>query len=144
MKAKLKVLPTLQEKIETSKSLAEQKIERELVNIATDAVGLGSIIVPVDTGAYVTSFSFSTGAGRPRGKSSKGKPRKQNEITKKNEGLSNLTQDLEKIPSLLNVDTIVLRNNSPHARAVEYGKSEGYWPKKEGFFVFTKLENLYG
>ncbi len=92
------------------------QVERKLVDMAQTAVDLS----PVDTGAYVTSFSFSTGAGRPRGKSSKGKP-KANAQAARSEGLSNLIKDLERIPSLLDTTSIVLRNNSPHAVAVEYG-----------------------
>tara|TARA_R100000951_G_scaffold98754_1_gene88887 strand:+ start:884 stop:1306 length:423 start_codon:yes stop_codon:yes gene_type:complete len=140
MRTQLKVMPSLQRKIDGLKALAEQQVERKLINIAQDAVGLGKILVPVDTGAYVTSFSFSTGAGRPRGKSSKGKP-KANAQAARNEGLSNLIQDLERIPSLLDTTSIVLRNNSPHAVAVEYG---GRGWKTPPYFVFTKLRNIHG
>ena len=136
MKTELKVMPSLQRKIDGLKELAEQQVERKLVDIAQTAVDLS----PVDTGAYVTSFSFSTGAGRPRGKSSKGKP-KANAQAARSEGLSNLIKDLEKIPSLLDTTSIVLRNNSPHAVAVEYG---GRGWKTSPYFVFTKLRNIYG
>ena len=140
MRAELKVMPSLQRKIDGLKSLAEQQVERKLIDMAVDAVGLGTIRVPVDTGAYVTSFSFNVGAGRPRGKSSKGKPRNQNAVAKMNEGLSNLTQDLERIPSLLDTTRIELRNNSPHANDVERGEG---WPKTNGYFVFTQLKRKY-
>ena len=136
MKTELKVMPSLQRKIDGLKELAEQQVERKLVDIAQTAVDLS----PVDTGAYVTSFSFSTGAGRPRGKSSKGKP-KANAQAARSEGLSNLIKDLERIPSLLDTTSIVLRNNSPHAVAVEYG---GRGWKTSPYFVFTKLRNIYG
>tara|TARA_R110002020_G_C15691716_1_gene719885 strand:+ start:82 stop:492 length:411 start_codon:yes stop_codon:yes gene_type:complete len=136
MKTELKVMPSLQRKIDGLKELAEQQVERKLVDIAQTAVDLS----PVDTGAYVTSFSFSTGAGRPRGKSSKGKAR-TNPQAARNEGLSNLIKDLERIPSLLDTTSIVLRNNSPHAVAVEYG---GRGWKTSPYFVFTKLRNIYG
>ena len=129
-------MPSLQRKIDGLKSLAEQQVERKLVDMAQTAVDLS----PVDTGAYVTSFSFSTGAGRPRGKSSKGKPR-ANPQAARSEGLSNLIKDLERIPSLLDTTSIVLRNNSPHAVAVEYG---GRGWKTPPYFVFTKLRNIYG
>ena len=129
-------MPSLQRKIDGLKALAEQQVERKLVDMAQTAVDLS----PVDTGAYVTSFSFSTGAGRPRGKSSKGKPR-ANPQAARSEGLSNLIKDLEKIPSLLDTTSIVLRNNSPHAVAVEYG---GRGWKTSPYFVFTKLRNIYG
>lgn len=136
MRTELKVMPSLQRKIDGLKALAEQQVERKLVDMAQTAVDLS----PVDTGAYVTSFSFSTGAGRPRGKSSKGKPR-ANPQAARSEGLSNLIKDLEKIPSLLDTTSIVLRNNSPHAVAVEYG---GRGWKTSPYFVFTKLRNIYG
>ncbi len=136
MRTELKVMPSLQRKIDGLKALAEQQVERKLVDMAQTAVDLS----PVDTGAYVTSFSFSTGAGRPRGKSSKGKP-KANAQAARSEGLSSLIKDLEKIPSLLDTTSIVLRNNSPHAVAVEYG---GRGWKTSPYFVFTKLRNIYG
>jgi hypothetical protein len=136
MRTELKVMPSLQKKIDGLKALAEQQVERKLVDMAQTAVDLS----PVDTGAYVTSFSFSTGAGRPRGKSSKGKPR-ANPQAARSEGLSNLIKDLERIPSLLDTTSIVLRNNSPHAVAVEYG---GRGWKTSPYFVFTKLRNIYG
>ena len=129
-------MPSLQKKIDGLKALAEQQVERKLVDMAQTAVDLS----PVDTGAYVTSFSFSTGAGRPRGKSSKGKPR-ANPQAARSEGLSNLIKDLERIPSLLDTTSIVLRNNSPHAVAVEYG---GRGWKTSPYFVFTKLRNIHG
>ena len=133
-------MPSLQRKIDGLKQLAEQQVERKLTDMAVDAVGLGTIRVPVDTGAYVTSFSFNVGAGRPRGKSSKGKPRNQNAVAKMNEGLSNLIQDIERIPSLLDTTRIELRNNSPHARDVERGEG---WPRTNGYFVFTQLKRKY-
>ena len=136
MRTELKVMPSLQRKIDGLKALAEQQVERKLVDMAQTAVDLS----PVDTGAYVTSFSFSTGAGRPRGKSSKGKP-KANAQAARSEGLSNLIKDLERVPSLLDTTSIVLRNNSPHAVAVEYG---GRGWKTSPYFVFTKLRNIHG
>jgi len=136
MRTQLKVMPSLQRKIDGLKALAEQQVERKLVDMAQTAVDLS----PVDTGAYVTSFSFSTGAGRPRGKSSKGKP-KANAQAARSEGLSNLIKDLERVPSLLDTTSIVLRNNSPHAVAVEYG---GRGWKTSPYFVFTRLRNIYG
>ena len=136
MRTELKVMPSLQKKIDGLKALAEQQVERKLVDMAQTAVDLS----PVDTGAYVTSFSFSTGAGRPRGKSSKGKPR-ANPQAARSEGLSNLIKDLERIPSLLDTTSIVLRNNSPHAVAVEYGGKNWIRPP---YFVFTQVRNIHG
>ena len=38
-------------------------------------------ITHVDTGAYITSFSYGVGAGRPRGKSSEGRPKGTDQST---------------------------------------------------------------
>ena len=50
MRTELKVMPSLQRKIDGLKALAEQQVERKLVDMAQTAVDLS----PVDTGAYVT------------------------------------------------------------------------------------------
>jgi hypothetical protein len=136
MKTTLKVLPSLQRKLDSLENLVEQQVERKLVDIAESAVTLS----PVDTGAYVTSFSFSVGRGRPRGKSSRGRP-KGNGQAMRQEGLDNLKNDLKKIPSLMDTTSITLRNNSPHATAVEYGGKGWITPP---YFVFTKLRNIHG
>ena len=136
MKTTLKVLPSLQRKLDSLETLVEQQVERKLVDIAESAVTLS----PVDTGAYVTSFSFSVGRGRPRGKSSRGRP-KGNGQAMRQEGLDNLKNDLKKIPSLMDTTSITLRNNSPHATAVEYGGKGWITPP---YFVFTKLRNIHG
>ena len=136
MRTELKVMPSLQKKIDGLKALAEQQVERKLVDIAQTAVNLS----PVYTGAYVTSFSFSTGAGRPRGKSSKNKP-KGNDRAMRQKGMDNLMEDIAKIPSLLDTTSIVLRNNSPHAVAVEYGGKNWIRPP---YFVFTQVRNIHG
>lgn len=72
-----------------------------------------------DTGAFVTSFSFAVGAGRPRGKSSHGLPRRQDKEAKADEGYQNLVEDLKKADLKGTTSTIVLRNNAPHADYVD-------------------------
>ena len=74
----------------------------------------------VDTGAFITSWSFSVGAGRPRGKSSRRKPRKQNATQKKEEGRALLQQDIEKmdINKVKKVGFIV-QNGAPHAKYID-------------------------
>ena len=131
MKTTLKVNPSFKNKMKQIEERAEEAIKEELTSIAQTAVNLS----PVDTGAYVTSFSYSVGSGRPRGKSSAGKPRGQNPTAMREEGFNNLTSDIARIPNLMDTTSIVLRNNSPHARVVE---------DKHGYSVFTKLRNLYG
>lgn len=116
-----------------------------LVSIASDAiewskrgnnkkskgVGKGG---GVDTGAYITSFSFITGRGRPRGKSSKGKPRNQSPKKMGDIGFQQLMMDLQKV-DLKNTTSVVLSNGAPHAPYVE---------NKHGLLVFSKLRNKYG
>ena len=116
-------------------------VKERLGEIAKDATGLGRFEVPSDTGAYVTSFSFTAGAGRPRGKSSKGQPRG---IDKRQEGYDNLTQDIQRFKSLEELKTVELRNGSPHAIDVEFGSEVSDRWKRSGYFVYTKLRGIYG
>jgi hypothetical protein len=112
-------------------------VKGRLEDIARTAVDYS----PVETGAYVTSFSYTVGAGRPRGKSSDNKPRGANLQGERDEGYNNLLEDISRIKSIEDLDTIQLRNGSPHAYDVEYGEN---WKRTEGYFVFAKLENIYG
>ena len=125
------------------KSLEEKTLvgaKDQLTDIARTAIDLS----PVDTGAYVTSFSYKVGAGRPRGKDSGNRPTATAPEGQMAEGYDNLMQDLTRVKSLEGLKGIELRNGSPHADDVEYGKSGGYWRKTEGYFVFAKLRNIYG
>ena len=112
-------------------------VKGRLEDIARTAVDLS----PVDTGAYVTSFSYTVGAGRPRGKSSDNLPKGANLQGERDEGYNNLLQDISRIKSIEDLDNIQLRNGSPHAYDVEYGDN---WSRTDGYFVFAKLENIYG
>ena len=112
-------------------------VKGRLEDIARTAVDYS----PVETGAYVTSFSYTVGAGRPRGKSSDNLPRGANLQGERDEGYNNLLQDISRIKSIEDLDNIQLRNGSPHAYDVEYGEN---WSRTEGYFVFAKLENIYG
>ncbi len=114
-------------------SIARDAIDYSKVgsNPASNGVGKGG---GVDTGAYITSFSFITGRGRPRGKSSRGKPRRQDPERMGAIGLDQLMSDIRKV-DLKNTTSIVLNNGAPHADIVEY---------KHGLLVFSKLRNKYG
>jgi hypothetical protein len=131
LSAKIKVSPSLKKKLAALEENAEAAVKERLTDIARYATSIS----PVDTGAYVTSFSYAVGAGRPRGKSSKGKPRGQNPQAMREEGFGNLVKDLNRMPSLKDSTSIVLRNGSPHAPQVE---------NKHGYYVFTRVRNLYG
>ena len=90
----------------------------------------------VDTGAYITSFSFSTGAGRPRGKSSRRKQGNQPPAQKASEGRALLQADINKI-DMNSVSVLALRNGAPH------GSSEN-WGVERNYRVFERLRIKYG
>lgn len=129
--AKINISNTFNQKMALLEQTAEDAIKDKLISIAQTATSAS----PVDTGAYVTSFSYSVGAGRPRGKSSLNKPKGQNPESKRREGLDNLITDINRIPNLLDSTSITLRNGAPHASDVEY---------KHGYAVFAIVRNLHG
>ena len=136
MKTTLKVNSSFYKKMEILDEYIEEYVSDQLIDIAQTAVNLS----PVDTGAYVTSFSYSVGAGRPRGKSSDNKPKDQNPQAMRQEGLSNLISDINKV-DLKNTTSITLRNASPHASDVENGGPS--W-RRAGYKVFAQIRNIYG
>ena len=117
-------------------AIAIGSVKERLEAIARTAIDYS----PVDTGAYVTSFSYTIGAGRPRGKSSDNLPKGQSLEGKREEGYGNMLQDISRINNIEDLDYIQLRNGSPHATDVEYGEN---W-YSSGYFVFAKLESIYG
>ena len=136
MKQRIKVNPSLFKRIDKLEEVVEEVLEAELISIANSAVALS----PVDTGAYVTSFSISTGGGRPRGKSSDNRPKKQNPQSMREVGYNQLVSDINKL-DLLNTTSITFRNGSPHATDVEDGT---HWKRTAGYKVFAKIRNIYG
>jgi hypothetical protein len=136
MKSTFIINPSLNKKMESLNTKALGGVKGVLENMANSAVNLS----PVDTGAYVTSFSYAVGAGRPRGKDSANRPTAASPEGQMAEGLDNLMQDISRIKSIEDLDDIQLRNGSPHADDVEYGED---W-RREGYFVFAQLRNIYG
>ena len=121
--------------------LAEEAIEERLEDLADYATRIS----PVDTGAYVTSFSIkrsNVGGGRRR--TSENKPRNQNPEAKKQEAYGQLLTDIEalNISDMLEQGNvrISLRNRSPHARDVEDGAN---W-RSSGYHVFQRIRNKFG
>ena len=137
MKTTLTVGSSFYNKLKHLDNLAVDGVKDKLEDIARTAVDVS----PVDTGAYVTSFSYTVGAGRPRGKSSENLSKGANPQNEREVGYANLVQDISRIKNIEDLDNIQLRNGSPHAFDVEYGEN---WSKTDGYFVFTKLENIYG
>lgn len=125
---------SLEDKIEKFiEDVVEDDAKDILYNLADDVIFWST--PTVDTGAYITSFSFNVGAGRPRGKSSKNKPRRQSPQQKAAEGRENLQRDIDKLPNLINKEAVQLRNEAPHAQVVE---------DKHGYKVFAKVRREYG
>ena len=106
------------------RDFAAEKAESFVNEVADDAIMFST--PHVDTGAYITSFSITKGAGRPRGKQTKGLPRKQVPSQKAQEGRALLAQDVSSL-DYENISTLVLRNGSPHAIYVENGGNN--WKK---------------
>ena len=126
----------INKKLKQLEEVALARIKAELEDIAAYTTSIS----PVDTGAFVTSWSFETGkSGRPRGKSSSRRPRRQNETQKREEGLQNLLSDINKIPDLESTKVAVLRNGAPHAEYVNSGNS-----KDRGYVIKGKLIRLHG
>lgn len=121
--------------------MAERGIEEQVKRIADFAVDTTLTsksnkgkMGAVDTGAYITSFSISYGRGRPRGKSSRRKPRNNPDLVGLGEvARADLYSDISKI-DFLGTSTVYLRNNSPHAEFVEY---------KHGYYIFAKIEREF-
>jgi len=121
--------------------LAEEKIEERLEDLADYATRIS----PVDTGAYVTSFSIKrAGAGGGRSRISENKPRNQNPETKKQEAYGQLLTDIQALNISDMIENgnvrITLRNRSPHARDVEDGAN---W-RSSGYHVFARIRRKFG
>ncbi len=118
----------------------ELGVKYALEDIATYTIDLST--PTVDTGAYITSFSYGVGAGRPRGKSSEGRPKNQDEVSMATEGLNNLLNDINNIQDFNRKDSIILRNGSPHAKAVEEGGAD--WRLTQPYKIFSQVRDKYG
>jgi hypothetical protein len=137
IQATIKINSSFNQKMDKLDETVENAVYNKLFDIAQTTVDLS----PVDTGAYVTSHSFQTNtSSRGRGKSSRNKPRKQNKQAMRQEGLNNLVQDINAL-DLSSTEKITLRNDSPHARVVEYGGPN--W-KIQPYGVYTQVRNIYG
>lgn len=131
----LKVNSSLDNKIKRLEDLAEEEVKDRLEYIANYAIAIS----PVDTGAYVESFSMvPAGQGGGRSKRSEARTASVKKGTASRQQFadiarSNLYSDIEKF-SLETSDKVTLRNRAPHAREVE---------DKHGWSVFTKVRNKF-
>ena len=132
----LKVYSSLDNKIEQLEDLVDEKLRDRLEGIADYAISIS----PVDTGAYVESFSMvPAGQGGGRSKMSEARTASVKKGTASRQQFtdiarSNLYSDIERF-SLETSDKVTLRNRAPHAREVE---------DKHGWSVFTKVRNKFG
>ena len=123
----IKVSPTLKRKLDAIDQMAEDAIERKMVAVATTTV----LASPVDTGAFVNSWSFKDNLGGGRRKSSANKPTGQNPGSERGKALNNLVNDIrstveatspggaEREGISLQVDNYYFINRAPHAKSVE-------------------------
>lgn len=115
MKSSFKVNSSFYKKVKGLEVEVLGGVKERLEDIAVYTTSIS----PVQTGAYVTSFSYTVGAGRPRGKNpdnlTKGADR-ETEIAK---GLANLMDDIARVKSIDDLDVIQLRNNSRYVEEVE-------------------------
>jgi hypothetical protein len=135
----LKVNKSFDNKLKKITEIAEEAIRDNLGNIANYAVAIS----PVDTGAYVESFSMlSVGQGGGRKKNSETEARRSRRVWENTASrkeftgiaLENLRQDIDKF-DLERSEKVVLRNRADHAQDVE---------DKWGYSVFTKVRNKFG
>ena len=132
---------TLQGVVDKINGAAGSAIKKRLEEMSDYAVDIS----PVDTGAYVESFSMvKAGQGGGRSRTSKGRPRQQNPEAKKQVAKEQLASDIAKFNVAEDLATgqtkYTLRNRAPHANTVEDGES---WAKREGYFVFTKIRGRF-
>ena len=128
MKAKVNI-SGVKKKMQLLEQKAEEEVKDQLIDIAQFATTRS----PVDTGAYVTSFSMKHSYSSGRGKTSHNKPRGQDPQAKRSDGLSQLIGDIQALEPLEN-PLVVLSNGSPHASDVEY---------KHGYAVFAQVKDKF-
>ncbi len=136
---------SLKQKLGRLLDFAEDQVEDELRSIADDAINITLTstsskgkVGAVDTGAYIGSFSITSGgSGRPRGKSSRGKTRNRSDaFALGDKAKADLNSDINKV-DLKSTTSLVIRNHSPHARYVEYGRGANYR-------IFAQLRSKHG
>lgn len=111
---KIQVTNTLEDKLEQLQEQIEQDKREAVRQRAITALKYSFPFV--DTGAYMTSWSISTGRGRPRGKSSRGRPKMAANAAFQ-ESLGNIDSDIAKLD--MSKEEFTLRNGAPHEPYVE-------------------------
>lgn len=107
--------------------IAEPQVKRIIKDVAEDAL----LYSPVDTGAFITSWSVvPSGSGAGRSYTSRNKPRNQSYEEKAGIARNQIASDIEAINVM--ETNVVLRNRSPHAPIVENRKQ-----------ITTRLKDRY-
>jgi hypothetical protein len=120
-------------------AIAAEGVEDRLQHVVNYAL----VVSPVDTGAYVESFSIGrAGFGGGRSRKSDNKPKSDPEAARQS-ARDALYQDIESmnIPQMVKDNNLsfTLRNRAPHARDVEDGEN---W-SKDGYHVFAKIRSRF-
>jgi|14BtaG_2_1085337.scaffolds.fasta_scaffold00618_12 hypothetical protein len=133
---KITINKSFYNKREQLKEFPAERLEAVARNMAVDAPQLSKYFV--DTGAFITSWQITDGRrGRPRGRSSRGLPRRKGDQTfakaMAQESMRQMQSDIAKI-DFYNTTRLVLRNGAPHARYVDAKHSK----------VIDQLRKKYG
>lgn len=124
-------------KLSKLEEMAEGKVKDRLEDIAWSIVKWS----PVDTGAYILSHSLvPSGFGGGRKRTSKNKPRNQDEGVYRAEAMQQLKADIEAL-DLKETSSALFRNRAEHAPKVETGEA---WTNTDGYWVYTKVGDVYG
>jgi hypothetical protein len=119
------------------------QLEVKATDIAEDAI----MMSPIYSGAYVKSFSFkannTSSRGRGQTTTSEIDNKSSSPESERSTGLSNLYGDIAAIfsNSEVEIKTLTLRNDSPHAKLVEDGPIKTH---PNGAKVFAQIRNKHG
>lgn len=121
-------------------NIAAEQVEDRLQYVANYAL----VVSPVDTGAYVESFSLGrAGFSGGRMKKSDARSKSVDPEATRQVARNNLYQDIQglDIKQMLEAGNakFTLRNRAPHARDVENGEN---WDK-DGYHVFRKIRSKF-
>jgi hypothetical protein len=105
---------TISRSIKKFMTQVQKHIGTGLKEAAEESAMAAILASPVDTGAFVTSWSIAQQSNRGRSRSSKGKP-KITASQAMEEAASLIEQDLSNIPD--DAKSIYLNNRAPHAGA---------------------------
>jgi hypothetical protein len=129
----------VEEKLE---KIVEDEVENLLINMASDATRWS----PIYSGAYVQSFSFQSNTST-RGRRRQSRKEGGGSEADRQTGFNNLVGDISKVlntTSIVDLKTITLRNDAPHAQLVERGAQNMKGPGPNNSWpVFAKLKDKY-